>query len=55
MNIQFEAEFMEELFFGIYGVQDVNFANVIVPCREEIQALAQVHGRVRTAIRRIFL
>jgi len=41
MNIQFEAEFIEELFFGVYGVRDVNFANSIVPCGEEIPALAR--------------
>jgi len=40
MNIQFEAEFLEDLFFGIYGVRDVNFRNTVVPCGEEIPALA---------------
>lgn len=40
MNIQFEAEFIEELFFGVYGVRDVVFANTVVPCGDEIPFLA---------------
>ncbi len=41
MNIQFEAEFIEELFFGVYGVRDIRFPNGIVPCGDEIPALAR--------------
>ena len=41
MNIQFEAEFIEELFFGVYGVRDVVFANAVVPCGEEILFLTR--------------
>lgn len=41
MNIQFEAEFMEELFFGVYGVRDINFANRIVSCGDEIPTLVR--------------
>lgn len=41
MNIQFEAEFIEELFFGVYGARDIVFTNAVVPCGEEIPALAR--------------
>lgn len=40
MNIQFEAEFIEELLFGVYGARDIVFAGTVVPCGEEIPALA---------------
>lgn len=41
MNIQFEAEFLQELLFGIYGVRDVQFINEAIPCGEDILALAR--------------
>lgn len=39
MNIQFEADFLEALLFGIYGVRDLAFRNIVVPCGDEIPAL----------------
>lgn len=39
MNIQFEAEFIEALLFGIYGAKDVTFPNTVVPYGDEIFSL----------------